>query len=36
LNEKIVAGDFDHDGFMDDLAGIYSIGVDKTSFTVWD
>jgi hypothetical protein len=35
LNAKIVAGDFDNDGFIDDLASIYEIGVDKTSVTVW-
>ncbi len=35
LNAKIVAGDFDNDGFIDDIASIYEIGIDKTSVTVW-
>ncbi len=35
LNEKIVAGDFDNDGFMDDIASIYEVGHNQTSLTVW-
>ena len=35
LNSKLVAGDFDNDGFLDDIAAIYEIGYDKTSITVW-
>jgi hypothetical protein len=35
LNSKIVAGDFDNDGFIDDIASIYEIGEDKTALTVW-
>ena len=35
LNSKIVAGDFDNDGFIDDIASIYEIGDDKTALTVW-
>jgi hypothetical protein len=35
LNAKIVSGDFDNDGFKDDLASIYEIGLNKTSVTVW-
>jgi len=35
LNSKIVAGDFDNDGFIDDIASIYEIGHNKTSLTVW-
>lgn len=35
LNSKIVAGDFDNDGFIDDIAAIYEIGLNQTSLTVW-
>jgi len=35
LNSKIVAGDFDNDGFIDDIASIYEIGENKTALTVW-
>lgn len=35
LNSKIVSGDFDNDGFHDDIAAIYEIGLNKTSLTVW-
>jgi hypothetical protein len=35
LNSKIVAGDFDNDGFMDDIASLYEIGLNQTSLTVW-
>jgi len=35
INSKIVAGDFDNDGFIDDIASIYEVGYNKTSLTVW-
>lgn len=35
INSKLVAGDFDNDGFVDDIASIYEIGYNKTSITVW-
>jgi hypothetical protein len=35
LNSKIVSGDFDNDGYIDDIASIYEIGLNKTSITVW-
>jgi len=35
INAKIVSGDFDRDGYKDDIAAIYEIGHDKTSITVW-
>lgn len=35
LDGKLVAGDFDNDGFMDDFAAIYEIGHNQTSITVW-
>ncbi len=35
VNGKIVAGDFDNDNFIDDIAAIYEIGENKTSITVW-
>lgn len=35
LNNKIVAGDFDNDGYLDDIASIYETGYNKTSITVW-
>lgn len=34
-NGKIVSGDFDNDGFRDDIASICEIGVDKTKIFVW-
>ncbi len=35
LNSKIVAGDFDNDGYLDDLASIYEIDTNRTAITVW-
>jgi hypothetical protein len=35
MNAKIVTGDFDNDGFLDDIASIYEIGQNQTSLTVW-
>lgn len=35
LQNKIVSGDFDNDGYIDDIASIYEIGLNKTSITVW-
>lgn len=35
LNAKIVAGDFDNDGYQDDIAAIYEVGHNQTSITVW-
>jgi len=35
LNSKIVSGDFDNDGYIDDIASIYEISLNKTSVTVW-
>ncbi|MDA3892170.1 MAG: T9SS type A sorting domain-containing protein [Salinivirgaceae bacterium] len=35
LNSKIVSGDFDNDGFHDDIAAIYEIELNKTCITVW-
>jgi len=35
LNYKTVSGDFDNDGFIDDIASIYEIGQNKTAITVW-
>ncbi|MBI9066546.1 MAG: T9SS type A sorting domain-containing protein [Salinivirgaceae bacterium] len=35
LQSKIVSGDFDNDGFVDDIASIYEVGLNNTSITVW-
>lgn len=35
LNAKIVSGDFDNDGYRDDIAAIYEVGHNQTSITVW-
>jgi len=35
LKGKVVSGDFDNDGYHDDIASIYEIGLNKTSITVW-
>lgn len=35
MDAKIVSGDFDNDGFQDDIASIYEIGYNQTSITVW-
>ncbi len=35
IKGKLVSGDFDNDGFIDDIAAIYEIGLNKTSITVW-
>jgi hypothetical protein len=35
LNGKVVSGDFDNDGFIDDIASIFEVGFNQTSVTVW-
>ena len=34
-NGKIVSGDFDNDGFYDDIAAICEVGIDQTKIFVW-
>lgn len=35
VSDRIVAGDFDRDGYEDDIAAVYDVGVNQTRIDVW-